>query len=389
MSRILRRPMFRGGPVSSYGTGIAAPLVPGYKGGGQIGGGIIYGKPMADGRYGFADSYLDSLKQHYGMGSGVAFDTERFPGESDIYKNQLKDEDLLPGTGETGTNWLKWLADQGPEGAQDLYDTVLEEQQAVEDRKDFFENKNKNELVFPADAEEMGVAVDVSEQNKPLTELEKLKLENERLSKIIAEGGGDDPTNLETGDLEAMIGRYEKILGGDKAFSQDVGDMALRLAGAKGNTVMEKLQNWFGDESKAGPSRTEKIKQAAGMLGIKGEQAKEIAALQATGRLYAPGITQKTATYIKSLPKGSAEHATALAQIKWPPTLDRKIAEDQMSGPVTLDDIDVYAGVYIDNYKGRLVEGAIDGVYLNAGDSSLVWVDDKGEVIRTKQLDIK
>jgi hypothetical protein len=186
-----------------------------------------------------------------------------------------------------------------------------------------------------------------------------------------------------------MIARYEKILGGDKAFSQDVGDMAFRLAGAKGNTVMEKLQNWFGDEAKAGPSRTEKIKQAAGMLGIKGEQAKEIAALQATGKLYAPGITQKTAMYIKSLPKGSAEHATALAQIKWPPTLDRKIAEDQMSGPVTLDDIDVYAGVYIDNYKGRLVEGAIDGVYLNAGDSSLVWVDDKGEVIRTKQLDIK
>ena len=47
--------MFRGGRVSSYGTGIAAPLVPGYAGGGQIGGGIIYGKPMADGRYGFAE----------------------------------------------------------------------------------------------------------------------------------------------------------------------------------------------------------------------------------------------------------------------------------------------------------------------------------------------
>ena len=55
MSRILRRPMFRGGRVSSYGTGIAAPLVPGYRGGGQIGGGIIYGKPMADGRYGFQE----------------------------------------------------------------------------------------------------------------------------------------------------------------------------------------------------------------------------------------------------------------------------------------------------------------------------------------------
>ena len=54
MSRILRRPMFRGGgTVDSYGTGITAPLVPGYMGGGQIGGGIVYGKPMADGRFGF------------------------------------------------------------------------------------------------------------------------------------------------------------------------------------------------------------------------------------------------------------------------------------------------------------------------------------------------
>ena len=35
MSRILRRPMFRGGPVSSYGTGIATGL--GYNDGGRVG----------------------------------------------------------------------------------------------------------------------------------------------------------------------------------------------------------------------------------------------------------------------------------------------------------------------------------------------------------------
>jgi hypothetical protein len=59
MSRILRRPMFRGGgTVNSYGKGITAPLVPGYMGGGQIGGGIIYGKPMADGRFGFKEPIM-------------------------------------------------------------------------------------------------------------------------------------------------------------------------------------------------------------------------------------------------------------------------------------------------------------------------------------------
>jgi len=63
--------MFRGGRVSSYGTGIASGLADGgrvnYEGGGQIGGGIIYGKPMADGRYGFEEPTvvgLDLLKKN-------------------------------------------------------------------------------------------------------------------------------------------------------------------------------------------------------------------------------------------------------------------------------------------------------------------------------------
>ena len=60
MSRILRRPMFRGGSVDSRGSGITSGLGyasggrVGYQGGGQIGGGSIYGKPMGD-RYGFAE----------------------------------------------------------------------------------------------------------------------------------------------------------------------------------------------------------------------------------------------------------------------------------------------------------------------------------------------
>ena len=51
MSRILRRPMFRGGRVDSRGTGITSGLMDE----GQIGGGTIYGEQMSDGRYGFQD----------------------------------------------------------------------------------------------------------------------------------------------------------------------------------------------------------------------------------------------------------------------------------------------------------------------------------------------
>ena len=79
MSKILRRPMFRGGgKVSSYGNGIATGLGyknggrTGYAGGGQIGGGEIYGKRFSDGRYGFAkpSAYVEGYNRIYGSGTG-------------------------------------------------------------------------------------------------------------------------------------------------------------------------------------------------------------------------------------------------------------------------------------------------------------------------------
>ena len=79
MSKILRRPMFRGGgKVSSYGNGIATGLGysnggrAGYAGGGQIGGGEIYGKRFSDGRYGFAkpSAYVEGYNRIYGSGTG-------------------------------------------------------------------------------------------------------------------------------------------------------------------------------------------------------------------------------------------------------------------------------------------------------------------------------
>jgi len=59
MSRILRRPMFRGGRVDSRGTGITSGL--GYAKGGQIGGGSIAGKAYPDGRYGFENPRFINL----------------------------------------------------------------------------------------------------------------------------------------------------------------------------------------------------------------------------------------------------------------------------------------------------------------------------------------
>ena len=105
MSKILRRPMFRGGRVSSYGTGIAAPLVPGYKEGGQIGGGIIYGKPMGD-RFGFAEpkTYSETLKEQRRLAELLK---DGFRTEEDIkkeYESRLRglEPDVLFGVEEFG-----------------------------------------------------------------------------------------------------------------------------------------------------------------------------------------------------------------------------------------------------------------------------------------------
>lgn len=60
MSKVLRRPMFRGGRVDSRGTGITSGLIDE----GQIGGGTIYGEQMSDGRYGFQDPiYRPSIEE--------------------------------------------------------------------------------------------------------------------------------------------------------------------------------------------------------------------------------------------------------------------------------------------------------------------------------------
>ena len=100
MSRILRRPMFRGGGVSSYGTGIAHGLADG----GAIGGGNIVGTKMADGRYGFQDVELFDVKDAIGeIETGQKITDENVPASNwedlvaqEKFKSEtIYDEDYL------------------------------------------------------------------------------------------------------------------------------------------------------------------------------------------------------------------------------------------------------------------------------------------------------
>tara|TARA_R100001530_G_scaffold126813_1_gene95812 strand:- start:74 stop:1582 length:1509 start_codon:yes stop_codon:yes gene_type:complete len=107
MSKILRRPMFRGGSVSSYGNGIASGLADG---------GLPPKRGFVDGPGGYSgEGYYtgaypnpDNLYSSKGVtGAEIVeqakkkLNTERFPGENQLWKNISKaDAELLPGTDE-------------------------------------------------------------------------------------------------------------------------------------------------------------------------------------------------------------------------------------------------------------------------------------------------
>ena len=422
MSRILRRPMFRGGRVSSYGTGIASGLA---DGGMPPRRGLVTGPGGYGGEQSSWQKFLDWTSRNVSGNENISGaeivegaknkwmkDGQKIYGSSSEWGEKPTIEDLV-GTGYGGGRpdpdeaRLQYLYASGDDPDSESTDVFMKEwinedaikRQEYEIKKKEFESKEENEgKEFP----DQKTLEAIEKENKDIdseSDLglggsggEKILQVEKEPGKILDISGIDDPTDIGEGDLAAMVSKYEEQLGMKKARARDLSDMAL-LASSKllkeGATVRSGLSEFMGAEAEKGPGRAEKIKQAAAMLGIKYEQAKDIAEISALGKKFSPGITEKTARYIKSLPKGSAEHATALAQIKWPSTLDRKITEAQMTGEVTLDDVNVWSGVYIDDYKGKLTEDSVDGVFLNTADGTLVWVDEKGEIGNTKQLNVK
>ncbi len=301
MSRILRRPMFRGGgTVNSYGTGITAPLVPGYMGGGQIGGGIVYGKPMADGRFGFEKPIIpdlmmpnsgitkgmDLLKRNQAITSGaVPFTSYNIPGvvdekqgEKTIDDGKSKvvedldfsemDTDLQPPTTDY-EKIPKYIEDIDGDGIRDLNPEYLK-------NKNFFNEifggpfKKKGESFGKADKkgrvfEGMEGEI-IGDPREPLPDSKKVKMpgDGEPTIKETEESLSIDPKDA----IEANQKLFAELLGADKARGQDIGDMLLRFSGSGGNTLGEKFQNYVKAESAAGPSRSEKIKQTAAGLAI-------------------------------------------------------------------------------------------------------------------------
>ena len=299
MSRILRRPMFRGGgPVNSYGTGIAAPLVPGYRMGGNVSGGIVdlpggyaltaneralfNASDMAAMSNSGVTKGIDLLKRNQAITSGaVPFTSKNIPA------GVVEEDKTVTTTDDGKSEEVQTSADIANDfdnlfGEKDTITTDSEGNQTYDiaepsplvklnlgliTKKEFAEETRKNELEEiqkKLDAEDGSVAGGGDDMSKKSIEVQE-------------PGAGNEP-NLENTEASLAIDPkdaiaanqklFAELLGADKARGQDIGDMLLRFSGSGGNTVGEKFQNYTRAESAAGPSRSEKIKQTAAGLAI-------------------------------------------------------------------------------------------------------------------------
>ena len=245
MSRILRRPMFRGGPVDSRGTGITTGLDQpriGAKRGRFFGdrGNPFVAAPIAD-------TPLVGQVSQGGLGRG-RFNFGLPPISSPMPTVETAQSDTI-------------MTDGSAAGIEDI-------------NTGNFDAIKEDELINVGDVE-LG--------------LPKSKVEDLTTEKVVEKvKDGDDEVEVTMTDLE-------KALGLDKARRRDLGDMLGRASAAflGAGDVREGLAEFMAAEAKAGPSRTERIKSIAGLEEYKSKKAKEIAELKLKNKTYAPGNAQK------------------------------------------------------------------------------------------------
>ena len=297
MSRILRRPMFRGGRVSSYGTGIASGLADGgrvnlYRGGGP-------------------KTKTPTLNRDTIMPWDLGTYSDRTRGGAGaIYQG-------IGGPMWTGSEIMNYIKDNPKWGGMNFANTLSGTLNTDTNR---WEGGKKYAYDATTDSEMLGLMRNMMDPDLPLIDPDKTAEENttvdtteiwddydagneeikkiETVKKGEVDGEGNDPSDLDTDDLAAMVSKYEDLLGIKEAKGKDIADMLLS-AGSKflkpGATVKGGFSEFLGEEAKKGPGRGEKIKQAATMLAIKGEQAKDAAkaSMESAVALKLVGITDK------------------------------------------------------------------------------------------------
>jgi hypothetical protein len=261
MSRILRRPMFRGGRVSSYGTGIASGLADGGRVGFKRGGGKM--KTGTD----IFEAAVDR---------STYFDPGALPGFRSVTRT-------LPIAGVPNTDYLvekgfvsdvegpvedmsmAELIDYGIGEKGDVYQTgksghVDDTPQEVTSIMDLEDDERIKVRTDKAKSVKGAIDMTTTVPVNALGEAENI-LGNKNDNK-------EEPVELTTEEVITKNKElFSDLLGADKARGADISDMLLGFAGSQGDTTMEKFQNFAASEAKR-PGKLEKIKETAAALAI-------------------------------------------------------------------------------------------------------------------------
>ena len=306
MSKVLRRPLFRGGPVDPRGTGITSGLDDG-RVRKQTGGGF--------GQFGstFKPNVLPSGNYSIGNIGLTSAGAPNAPLQTPANNPSLLYRLGLPAAAFSGPAFLsyinrpKTLAEKEFMQSQGAVDETMSE----DELKAYFDEREKlskeGDEISLSDAlfmdPETGTYPKFLGRYDDIVKREKIKSLNMRGDPAQF---GEDPTDFDEivkaqaqaqaaatakekinneneptvgpDDLAALkkeIAGYEELLGVPKARKQMGYDALLRFAGSEGQDIKEKLTNYFREESKS-PDLAQSKKEAAALLAIKGKQAKDL-----------------------------------------------------------------------------------------------------------------
>ena len=288
MSRILRRPMFRGGAIDSRGTGITSGLADGgrvgyqqagfvaplysasgpYKSGAQI-------KSEAPGIFGlkFKTPFLSMKTPDVRFGSRGKINFGQSPrdfaealSEGSAYREYLTPKEEEFETEVTDTGDVKFKLDKdGNRIPIDTTDLSLKETIEKKRIEDITDKDPQGSL------EAMGITVKKDGTTEftgdPRYSDQKIKKEGKKID--IEKFKGGDGKDEDTSEL--TVKDYIKMLGGDKARRRDVSDLLAQASASFLGTggVKEGLSEFMQKVAASGPGRLEKIEQAAATLDIK------------------------------------------------------------------------------------------------------------------------
>jgi len=256
MSKILRRPMFRGGPVSSYGTGIASGL--GYNTGGRVeyanGGssGLDFLKKAFLGPRFTDPNYKSPIQFQSGTGFEFMSPKRQAPGLKKIMQGPVPMDELKLDT-------LAFPATYGPGQEKEIAASDIEMGEGDLDLTDkdkkglteFYEKLNITEK--PGDYKG---GVPGKDTAKKLTSDIPI-LQKQNLAQAVSD--------------ELSLDEVKDALGYAKARRRDTGDMLASASAAflgEGD-VRAGIAKFMEDQAKKGPGRAEKIETAAATFMLK------------------------------------------------------------------------------------------------------------------------